>query len=140
MMQFFLSGYDCFTMLRWFSLCSKVNQLHVYIYPRPLRPPSHSPPSRPSQSAELNSLCCMRSTWSLVISSHSVYIYISAALSNHPAFSFPHRVPSSFLILCLFSCSANRFICTIFSRLHIHALIYDICFVFLSYFTLYDSL
>lgn len=41
---FFLSGYDCFTMLRWFSLCSEVNQLHVCIYP----PPSQTPFPQPT--------------------------------------------------------------------------------------------
>lgn len=42
----FLSAYDCFTKLCWFSLYSEVNQLYVYIYIYPLLlgPPSHSPP------------------------------------------------------------------------------------------------
>ena len=53
---------------------------------------------------------------------------------------FPHLCPyvcSLRLCLCLYF--ANRFICTIFSRFHIDALIYSICFS-LSDFILYDSL
>ena len=40
---------------------------------------------------------------------------------------------------CLYSCPANRFVCTIFSGFCIHVLIYDICFS-LSDFSLYDRL
>ena len=43
------------------------------------------------------------------------------------------------LCLQLYSCPANRLISTIFSRFHVCALIYDICFS-LSYLTLYDKL
>ena len=78
-------------------------QLYVYIYPLPLGPPFHhsaSHPSRASQSPELNSLFCTApSRWPLPNSFYP---------SPRPC---PH-VHS--LHLRLYSCPANRFICTIF--------------------------
>ena len=56
---FFLLEDNWFTMLWWFLLYNKVNQLWVYIGPFPLELPSHhspSHPSRSSQSTELGSL------------------------------------------------------------------------------------
>ena len=44
------------------------------------------------------------------------------------------------LHLHLYSCPANRVICTIFPRFHIHVLIYDFFFLLLTYFPLYDML
>ena len=56
-----LLEYKCFTMLCYFLLYNKVNQLYVYIYPHyphiPSLPPFLSHPSRLSQSIELISLC-----------------------------------------------------------------------------------
>ena len=42
------------------------------------------------------------------------------------------------LHLCLHSFPASRFIWTIFSRFHIDVLLYNTCFLFLTYFTLCD--
>ena len=46
---------NCFTMLCWFLLFDKVNQLYLYTWPPSLEPPSH--PWRPSRSTRLSSLC-----------------------------------------------------------------------------------
>ena len=65
-LQFFfltsLLEYSCFTMVCWFLLYNKVNQLYTYIHPHipsllPLPPPSLLHPSRWSQSTKLISLC-----------------------------------------------------------------------------------
>ena len=52
-------GANCITVLCWFLLYNKVNQLYVYIYSLPFEPlvqnPLHS--SRSSQNTELSSLC-----------------------------------------------------------------------------------
>ena len=67
-------------------------------------------------------------------------MYASPNLSIRPTFPLPplcSHVHS--LHLCLYSCHGNEFICTIFSRFHIYALIYDTC-VSPSDFTLYDRL
>ena len=40
---FFRLVCNCFTVLCWFLLYSKVNLPHVYIYPLPLGPPCHPP-------------------------------------------------------------------------------------------------
>ena len=57
----------------------------------------------------------------------SIYrsIPISQFISPSPSLLCPH-VRS--LHLHLYSCPANRFISTIFSRVHVYALIYNICF------------
>ena len=47
--------YNCITMLCSFLLYNIVNQLYVYKYPLPLKPPSHL--SKSPQSTELSSLC-----------------------------------------------------------------------------------
>ena len=53
---------------------------------------------------------------------------------------FPHLpVQHPFTTFVSLPLSANRFICTIFSRFHIYVLVYDV-FLFLTYFTLYARL
>ena len=80
--------------------------------------------------SQIDSLCF--SSWG------SVYISI-------PVFHFLPYLPSPWCA-CLFSMSVSLFLfCKQdqlhhFSRLHIFALIHVICFLFLTYFTLYDSL
>ena len=60
---------------------------------------------------------------------HSSVFYVN---SNLPIYShyFLHLVFIHLFSVCLYFCFANRFICTIFSRFHIYALIYSICFSF----------
>ena len=53
-------------------------------------------------------------------------IYIKPNPPIHPTLLFPPHVHS--LCVGFYSCPSNRFICTIFSTFHTHALIYDICF------------
>ena len=76
-----------------------------------------------------------------------MYVYMSDK-GNANAYSvymsFPPPSPPWYsyicsLCLCLYFCFANKIIYTIFSRLHIYALIYYI-FLFLTYFTLYNTL
>ena len=81
-------------------------------------PPSH--PSRPSQSTDLSSLGYIAAS-PLAVSFTYGSAHKSVPVSQFiPPTLFPH-IHS--LHLCLCSCSANRFICTIFFRFHIHALI-----------------
>ena len=54
---------------------------------------------------------------------------ISQFITPHPPATFPPWCPYvCSLHLCLYFCPAHWFICTIFSRFHVYALIYDICF------------
>ena len=94
---------------------SEVDQFSVYIYPLLHEPPSHPPqshPSRSSQSIRLSLLCYTAASHQSSISHMVVYIH-NATLPIRPLFPLlcPH-VHS--LHLCLYFCSANRFICTIF--------------------------
>ena len=54
--------------------------------------------------------------------------YASPNLPVHPTRPFLPCPQVHSLHLHLYFCPANRYICTIFSRLHIYALTYDICF------------
>ena len=103
-------------MLCWFLLYNNMNQLYVYIYPLPLEPPSHPPtshPSRISQSTKLSSLCCIAASHQL--STLHMVVYICQCYSLNSSHSpFPAVSTSPSLLLHLYSCPANRFICTIF--------------------------
>ena len=130
----FLLEYNCFTMLCQFLLYSEVNQLYVYLYPLPLGLPSHhpSPPSGPSRSvvtehrAELPVLYRM---FPLAIYFMHDSVYMSILISQ-----FVPPSPSPPVSTCPFSMSTSLFLpCKLvhlyhFSRFHIYALIYDICF------------
>ena len=71
---------------------------------------------------------------------HQQYIYVDPNLPIPLTLPFPSWYPYiCSLCLCLYFCFANKIIYTIFSRLHIYALIYYI-FLFLTYFTLYNTL
>ena len=126
-------------MLCYFMLYSEVNQTYIYIYPLFFGFPSHLGLHR-----ALSSLCYMAGIHQLSIGKpvlHTV-VYIcqsqSSNSSSHPPFPLSMLGAYVFsLHLCL--CFVNRFICTIFSRFYMYALIYEI-FLFLTYFTLYDSL
>ena len=71
----------------------------------------------------------------------SVYTSVPVSKIMPPLF-LPHPVSMClFLCLCLYSCLANRFICTFFffDSTYIHYYIIFV-FLFLSYFILYDRL
>ena len=82
-----------------------MNQLHVYIYPLPLKPLSHHPRSQ--------TLGCHRApSWApcarqqlpasrLFYPGWCINVYVSAAFSVHPTFSFPCCVYNSVLYVCV---------------------------------------
>ena len=90
------------------------NLVHTHIYIPSLESPSHCPshPSRSSQSTELSSLCYTAASPSYLFYTQW-YIYVNATLSICPTLpsSLYPQVHSS--CPCLYSCLANRFICTI---------------------------
>ena len=78
--------HNCFTMLCSFLLNSNMNQLYIYIYPLPLKPPSHCP--RSSQSTKLRSLCYTAAFTSYFTQAS---VYMSVLFSIHPlSFPTPH--------------------------------------------------
>ena len=106
-----------FTMLYWFLLYIKVNQLYMNIHCLPPTPPllhllGH-------QRAELSSLChtaCSHSLsvlhmvvyiMSVLIYTHNTCLSICASLSLCPQ--------AHSLCLCLYTCPTDRFISTIFT-------------------------
>ena len=76
----------------------------------------------------------------------NIYIYTNPNLQIHPTTTTPITLGFPLLVsICVFSTPVSLFLpCKPvrlyhFSRFHIYALIYGICF-FLTYFTLYDTL
>ena len=124
-----LLEYNHFIRLCCFLLYNTVNQQYVSFIPFLLRLPPHQ--SGSSQSTRLSALCYAAASYQLSILYMVIYICQCYCLS------FPHSLLPLLcpqvhsLHLCLYSCSANRFISTIFlpfSRFHLYALIYDIYF------------
>ena len=121
--------YSCFKMLCSFLPYGEVNQLYVYISPLSWI----SFPFKSPHSTEQSSLC-------YAVGSHQLSISYIAAIVHICQSQFSQFIPLPFppwypyvcsLYLCLYFFFANWFICNIFSRFHIYALIYSICF-FLS--------
>ena len=101
-----------------------MNQPYVYIHPLSLEPPSYpsSHRSRSPQSTELSSLCYTSASHELCFTYGSVYMTVLLSQLFHPL--LPPLCPQVHsLCLCLYSCPAKRFICTIFSRFCINALL-----------------
>ena len=130
-----LLEYNCFTMLCQFLLYNKVNQLYAYIYPQipsllSLPPTLPIPPLQvvTKHRADLSVLC---SCFPLAIYFKFGSVYISMQLSHYIPAS-----PSLPVSPCPFSTSASLFLPYDkvhqyhFSRFHIYALGYDICFSF----------
>ena len=70
-----------------------------------------------------------------------IYYFIHSSLMSVPIPHPPNLCPCiSSLCLCLNFCFADKFICTIFYRFHISELYTIFVFLFLTDFTLYDSL
>ena len=107
---------------------------HWYTYPLPLESPFHTPPY-PTSPPHPTPLGCYRApAWTPCITgqlptSYLFYTNVSMLLSQFiPPSPFPAVSKACSLCLYLLSCSANMFISTIFSRFHIHVLIYEIFF------------
>ena len=115
-----------------FLMHSKVNQLHIYIYPLffgfLFHLGHHGALSRVSSGIQQ------------VLISYLLYtqqrIYVNHNLPIHPTPSSPSGVDTFSMLsmsvcslcLCLYFCFVNKIIYTNFFRFHIHALIYHICF------------
>ena len=72
-----------------------------------------------------------------------ICIGFNAILSNPPTLSFLHYVHKSVVYVCVLFCPASWIIRTIFLdaiyiHIYIYALIYHICLLFLTDFTLYN--
>ena len=98
-----------------FLLQSKVNQLSIYIYPLLLGPPAHpsSQPSGSSQSPRLSSLAVEQLPASCLSAQDSVCmtVLLSQFIPSSPS---PQGPQGCSLYLCLYSCSADKFISIIF--------------------------
>ena len=97
--------FHCFPIyLPW----SDWNQLYVYIYPLPLGPAPPSHPCRSAQSTELSSLhYTAGSDWLFYVWQCINVTLISQFIPQQCLHLCSRR-------LCLYSCSANGFICTTF--------------------------
>ena len=114
---FFLTSlleYNCFTMVCYFLLYNKVNQLYIYICSHIsslLRlPPSHPPYPTPlgGHKAQSWSPCAMRLLPTSYFTFGSVYMFMP--LSHFvPAYPSPSRLQVHSLHLRLYSCPAPRF-------------------------------
>ena len=101
-----------------------------HISPLPLEPPSH-PHSHLAPLGHCRAhggLPMLYRGFLLAIYFTCVTIYVSATLSVHPTLSFPHWVHKSILYICIFIPALHILHWYYFSRFHIYALIYDICF------------
>ena len=76
---------------------------------------------------------------SAIYCTHAVYICTNPNPPVPPTLPFPTCPHVHSLHLCIYSCPAHTFICTIFFfGFHIYTLIF--IFIFMTYFTPYDSL
>ena len=95
----FLLEYSCFTMLCQFLLYSKVNQVHVNIYPLFFGFPSHR-----GHYGVLNRVPCAIQSVLISYLFYTQYqkcVYVNASLPVHP--THPYRVG----VHCLFSLSVS---------------------------------
>ena len=123
-------------MLCSFLLYSKVNQLYIYIYPHFFGFPSHWSHHR-ALSIEFPVLYSRFSVVSCFIHSS---VYMSIPISQFIPPSFPPWYPYiCSLRLCFCFCFANKFICIIFLDSTYKRYYMIFIFLFLTYFTLYDS-
>ena len=99
----------------------------MYIYPfllslPPTPLPSH--PCRSSLSTELSSLCYPAASHELSVSHKVVNVHQCSSIRDLTFSCVPSPSPH----LCLYSCPENRVIGYQFSRFHIYALKYSVCF------------
>ena len=120
-----------------------ISHRYAYVPPLLILPPtSHFiPPSRLSQSTGLNSRHHTVISHRLSILHMAMYILPFYSL-NLSYLLLPALCPKvCSLCMRLHCCHAHRLISTIFlDSIYIYMLIYDICFSFLTYFTLYNRL
>ena len=133
-------------MLCQFQLYSKVNQLYVYMYPLIFQT---SLPFRLPQCIRQSSLCCTVCSHLLPILYKVSIMYVCR--SQSPNASHPHTFPAWYPYvdtmygfgspcLCLCFCLADKIVYTIFldsTYMHYYTIF---AFLFLTYFTLYDTL
>ena len=101
--------------------------------------PLLSHPSRSSQSTKSSSLCCTAASHQLFYTWECIYVNVTLAI--HSTLCFPLCV-HNFLLYVFVSTPALQIGASVpfFSRFHIHALIENTYFFFLTYLTLYDKL
>ena len=125
------------TEWNWTDICFTMlynNQLYLYRYPLSLAPPSHLPPSLlTSHYRAPRWTCC--ALWQIPTS------YFTHQSQSH---SWSHPLPTSHAHTSILSvCVSVPFLpigsSVHFSRFHIYALIYNICFILFD-FTLYSRL
>ena len=107
---------SCFTMLRYFLLYNKVNQLYVQIFLLPLELSSHHPHTSPLSlhRALRCDPCAIEQLPTSYFIHGSTYICQSySSNSSHPSL-LPAVSTCLFSMSGLYSCPENRFICTIF--------------------------
>ena len=117
-----LLEYNCFTMVCWFLLYNKVNQLYIYIcsHISPLLhlPPSHPPYPTPQggqkHRADLPGLChCFPLAIYFTFGSVYMAMPLSHSITSYPSPS-PYPQVHSLVGLCLYSRLATRFFMTFF--------------------------
>ena len=87
--KFIFKEDNCFTMSCWFLLYSEVNRLCVYIYPLPLKIPSHPPP-HPSRSAQRRAeLTVLYRSFPLALYFTRGSVCMSVLLSVRPTLTLP---------------------------------------------------
>ena len=124
--NFIFIDHSCFTMLCWFLLSSKwISCVYTCI------PSFFGFPSHLGRHRALSRILC--ATQSVLIS----YLYISSILPIPPTRFPPLGVHMFAFYVCVYFWFANKFINAILLEFHIYALIFDICFSLLIYFTLY---
>ena len=134
MLTFFILEYDCFTILCWFLLYNEVNQLFVYIHPSLLdRSPSIPIPPIQVITEHRAELLVLYGSFPLLSVLHMVvYICQSSSPDLYPPPLPPPCADMSVLYLCVSILALEIGSSVHFSRVHIYALIYDICFLFLT--------
>ena len=92
---FFFLGYSCFTVLCWFLLYNKMNQLYIYRYLLPLGPPHTHPHPAPlgHHSTKLHSLCYIAASHWLSVLHMGVYILICSNYVSIPTLQIGSSVP-----------------------------------------------
>ena len=136
----FLLEYNWLTILYWFLVYNDMYQPYVYMYPLPLEPP-FQPPSHPSRSHRPPSWapCAIQSFPLAVYFTHGG-IYIYQCYSHFMPLLFPSCVCESILYVYASIAALQTGSQYHLSRFHIYTLIHNNCFLFLTYFTLYDRL
>ena len=117
--------YNCFKMLCQFLLYSNINQLYAYTYPPSWTSLPPQPFTLPSQVITELFVLCSWFPLAIYFANGSIYMStpISQFISPSPSLLCPHVCS---LYLQLYPCKqVHQYN---FSRFHVYALIYNICF------------